>query len=142
LLNSLVVGNSGLGVADLLEDPSDNPSILSFDNSLLAQNAGGNCAAAALLEGSHNLSSDASCSFSGESNRSQTDPLLGGLLANGFYSMSSSSPAVDQGNPATCPARDYRGISRPLDGDGDGVAVCDIGPLEVGSFLYLPLLTR
>jgi hypothetical protein len=142
LLNSLVVGNSGLGVDDLLEDPPDDRSILSFDNSLLALNTGGNCAVTALLEGSHNLSSDASCSFSGESNRSQIDPQLSGLLANGFYNMSPSSPAVDQGNPATCPTNDYRGIPRPLDGNGDGVAVCDIGPLEVGWRVLLPMVVR
>ncbi len=138
LLNSLVAGNNGRGIEVI-------PDILSefrFDNGLLAQNTTGNCAAAISLVGTHNLSSDASCSFSGESNMTQTEPQLGRLLANGFYSMSSASPAVDQGNPALCPARDYRGFARPLDGNRDGVTVCDIGPLEAGFDIFLPMIRR
>jgi hypothetical protein len=40
------------------------------------------------------------------------------------------SPAVDAGSAAACPVTDQRGVARPQDGDGDGVAVCDIGAFE------------
>jgi len=39
------------------------------------------------------------------------------------------SPAIDAGGP-TCPATDGRGAARPIDGNGDGSAVCDIGAYE------------
>ena len=48
------------------------------------------------------------------------------------------SPAIDGGDPAGCRdasgallERDQRGVQRPLDGDGDGLAICDIGAVEL-----------
>jgi hypothetical protein len=43
------------------------------------------------------------------------------------------SPAVDDplGTTTNCPAYDQRfGPDRPLDGNGDGLALCDIGAIE------------
>jgi hypothetical protein len=40
------------------------------------------------------------------------------------------SPAVDAGDDTACPAADQRGVTRPVDGNGDGTAVCDIGAYE------------
>ena len=62
------------------------------------------------------------------------------------------SPAIDTGNPAppgggkagSCALTDQRGISRPLDGDGDGKLVCDMGAYEapartsLGNFTVTP----
>ena len=49
----------------------------------------------------------------------------------------SMSPALDEGSafePGTdiysCKPADQRGVDRPLDGDGDGDAVCDVGAVE------------
>jgi len=40
------------------------------------------------------------------------------------------SPAIDAGDNGYCPEVDYLGNLRPLDGDQDGQAVCDIGAYE------------
>jgi hypothetical protein len=56
----------------------------------------------------------------------------------------SDSPVIDAGDNAACPAVDQRGVARPIDGDGDGVAVCDIGAVEYEPVfvINLPLLLR
>ena len=47
-----------------------------------------------------------------------------------FHALLPGSPAVDAGI-GDCSAQDQRGVSRPQDGDGDGVAVCDLGAYEL-----------
>lgn len=52
----------------------------------------------------------------------------GGPVAT--HALTIGSPAIDAGNNAVCPAADARNVARPYDGDGNGVAVCDIGAVE------------
>jgi CSLREA domain-containing protein len=47
-----------------------------------------------------------------------------------FHALLPASPAVDAGIGA-CISKDQRGVSRPQDGNGDAVAVCDLGAFEL-----------
>jgi hypothetical protein len=51
---------------------------------------------------------------------------------NRDYRIGSTSPAIDAGTNTGAPITDIRGIHRPHDGNGDGVAVTDMGAYEFG----------
>ena len=63
-----------------------------------------------------------------------SNPLLGPLADNGGSSLThallAGSPAIDAGGNSNCPETDQRGFPRPVDGDNDGEAICDIGSFE------------
>jgi hypothetical protein len=48
------------------------------------------------------------------------------------YRYQPSSPAIDAGTNIHAPQRDIRGLRRPVDGNGDGVAITDMGAFEFG----------
>jgi hypothetical protein len=59
--------------------------------------------------------------------------------------LAAGSPAIDAGDDAVCPSVDHRGWPRPVDGDGDGDAVCDMGAYEwreAAAQVCLPLAMR
>jgi hypothetical protein len=51
---------------------------------------------------------------------------------NRDYRIGSTSPAIDAGTNTGAPRTDIRGITRPLDGNGDGTAITDMGAYEFG----------
>lgn len=110
---------------------------ISFQGSIVAANSGENCRIGGRwASDGHNLSSDFSCGFSSAGDRPGAAAGLAPLaVSNGsltaMHGLLPGSLAIDAGDPATCPPTDQRGVLRPIDGDGDGAALCDIGAFEV-----------
>lgn len=83
-------------------------------------------------------------------NKIGLNPQLGPLQDNGGSTFTHAlfffSPAVDAGNNANCATSDQRGFVRPVDGDDDGSAICDIGAFELSTVavrrMYLPVILR
>jgi len=84
----------------------------------------------------HNLIEEPTCTVLTPSSdllgvRAKIRPLASNGGPTETHALKNSSPAVDAGDDALCPSTDQRGETRPLDGDRDHVAVCDIGAFEL-----------
>lgn len=53
--------------------------------------------------------------------------------SNGDFRLSTGSPGIDAGKNTGAPATDLDGKTRPMDGNGDGIAVVDMGAFEFGA---------
>lgn len=105
----------------------------SLVNTLLATNAPGGNSSGLLTDLSHNLSSDASCSFTNVGSLNNTGPKLGPLADNGGPTLTIAllpgSPAINTGNTTLAPATDQRGLPRPSGAD-----------VDIGAYEYVPRL--
>ena len=85
----------------------------------------------------YSMDSDGSCGLAGAGNLSNANPLLGPLANNGGPTLThlpqAGSPAIDSGSNGLCQAVDQRSVARPIDGDGDATATCDMGAVEAGA---------
>jgi len=111
-----------------------NGGTATLGSSIIVGSAVSHCAGAAMTSGDFNIDSNGTCGLAGGNDRNNVDPQLGPLADNGGPTFTqlpaATSPAIDAGNPAGCPATDQRGETRPTDGNGDGSAICDVGAVE------------
>ncbi|MCB1054423.1 MAG: hypothetical protein KDD11_02795, partial [Acidobacteria bacterium] len=96
--------------------------------------SGGACSPGAqFLSLGHNLEDGHACDLEALGDLVDTDPQLSGLYYFGTHDLVQAinprSPATDA-VPQPCISYDERGLPRPIDGDGDGEAACDIGAYE------------
>jgi CSLREA domain-containing protein len=132
LTNVTIVGNSAAGLSAF---SGDGTNTLDVANTIVANNGGNECSISGqspILTITNSLASDATCTGF---DLTDTDPQLGALADNGGPTLTHlplpGSPAIDAGAASpTCPDLDQRGETRPVDGDGDSTAECDIGAVE------------
>ena len=109
---------------------------------------GGNCAIVSGVSGGHNLEDTNTCGLTDSSDLPTTNPGLGSFVdsvapGKGHFPLLAGSKAidnagivkVDKGDPhcnasPVVPSTDQLGNPSPVDGNGDGVRVCDIGAVE------------
>jgi CSLREA domain-containing protein len=147
LLNLSMIGNNtGL---------TNNYTIgIRIKNTIIAMSTSGNdcTGSGTFTSAGNNIDSDSgnSCNFKLSSDQHGVNPQVEALADNGgptlTHALKAGSPAIDHGDNTDCPKTDQRGAFRPADGDGDKVAICDIGAVEFNaSFpksVNLPLLLR
>ena len=114
--------------------------VITITNSILAGNSP-NCGVA-ITSAQFTMSSDADCNLVGSGNRPSTNSSSGrSPTAAGRPSPTCrppGSPAIDAGSNALCQAVNQRGAARPVDGDGDGTATCDMGAVEAAAGVTPP----
>jgi uncharacterized repeat protein (TIGR01451 family) len=116
-----------------------NNAAVTLTNSIVANSlSGGNCAGGIITDGGYNLDSGTTCGLNGTTDKTNVNPLLGPLQANGgptatmaLSTSPTASPAIDAipagtNGCGTTVTTDQRGVARP---QGSG---CDIGAYEYG----------
>jgi len=135
-INSTISSNSAAGFGGGIA-VANGP--LGGENAIIANNTasslGPDCQGLVIIVGHNLIGSTAGCNFvAGANDKINVLANLGPLQNNGgptqTHALLSGSPAIDAGNNADCPPTDQRGTARPLDGNSDGMRICDIGAFE------------
>ena len=97
----------------------------------------------------YSLEDTDSCGLDATTDITGMPPMLAPFQDNGgdtwTHRLRYGSPAIDAIPALACAvATDQRGVSRPVDGDDDSVAACDIGSYEFDlvNRVYLPLVLK
>jgi predicted outer membrane repeat protein len=140
LHNSTITGNSA-GMGGGIGEVHFAPHLIELRNTILAGNSatgiGPDCHLRLHSDGGSLIGNPAGCEPTlSATDLTGVDPLLGPLEAahpldrTRVHSLLPGSPMLDSGESQWCPPSDQRGLSRPQDGDADGLAHCDRGAFE------------
>lgn len=117
-------------------------------NSVIAGSPASNCGGAIKSYG-YNLEDGETCGLNAYGDITNIDPQLAPLGWNGgptwTHAPLPDSQLIDNADPVDCPATDQRGAARPVDGDLEPGAQCDIGAHEFAAIvarLFLPISLR
>jgi hypothetical protein len=108
-----------------------------LSNTIIAGNGPGfiadDCDRAVSVGGGNLIGDSAECNFSAEpSDQLGIDPGLGSLADHGGFTRTHAVgiAVIDRAAASMCTTLDQRALSRPVDGDGNGSAECDVGAFE------------
>ncbi len=127
ITNATIASNSSRGI-----EAAGSDAVVNLTNTIVADNTGGDISATVNANFSL-IESTSGAVINGGNNITGQDPQLGALTDNGGPTLTqlvTSGPAIDGGSNAGCSSVDQRNVGRPLDGNADGVADCDIGAVE------------
>ena len=156
-LNNVTIAGNGGASPNVLS--ADLHNRIQFRNTIIADNSNANNCSQPSGQSAgqslgNSLSDDMTCSMNNASDISNAGNALLSALSYGgadtpTHALTSGSGAIDAGDPATCAAFDQRGFSRPVDGNSDDIAICDMGayeylamPLMLNEKVYLPIVIR
>lgn len=149
--NSTIANNTGAYLAGgistgLSYGPEPLPPII-LVNSIVANNnmaTGGvgaaDCAGNIMSNGNNIFGAVVGCNVALQTSDLVGNPQLGTVITTAssapniqqsYLPLLTTSPAIDSANNAACPTKDQLGTARPVDGNGDGTAVCDRGAHEL-----------
>jgi hypothetical protein len=146
IINSTIANNQVIGSGTRYGGIVNINAAITIKNTIVANNGGRNCQAGATWTSlGHNMSNDNFCSFTQPGDVMNINPVLSPLGDFGgstqTHALLPGSPAIDHGDNNGCPAADQRGVARPVDGDNDGTATCDMGAFEARNQLTINNVT-
>ncbi|MEM9177181.1 MAG: choice-of-anchor Q domain-containing protein, partial [Myxococcota bacterium] len=140
VVQSTVVGDVGSGLRALRGALSS--ATLEIENSVISGTPA--CEPFSTLSPTldgHNASADTSCGFNGPGDLegvsldlaplAPLDTIEGLLASTRAHVPNPGSPLIEAADEARCTGFDQRRLPRPVDGDADGTALCDLGAIEV-----------
>jgi len=139
LINSTLSANEAFNGGGLYTVPSSSATL---KNTIIANSTlGGDCTGTLSGSNINNLiegTGIAACGLTNGSNGNIVglDPNLGALTGSpAYFPLNLGSPAIDAGDNTTCATapvnnQSQNGVTRPQDGNGDTVPICDIGSFE------------
>jgi CSLREA domain-containing protein len=134
IINSTIYDNHAYGGNEAGGGIENYNGVIQLKNTIVANNIPLNCGRTNVTSLGNNLENRDDCHLNATGDMKHTNPELGPLQNNGGFTpthaLLSGSLGIDNGTNSECPTMDQRGKIRPIDGNNDSIAICDIGSFE------------